>query len=112
MYSFITVGRALDRTHDVVIQRFASWLILESLDSARLIRTGQRGSSIAVSLSGFMLAYLPGAYSPKKVRPLALLPQAKSPHTVESSDYSGLMFWLTWKKLFGSYFLLTSVSRS
>jgi hypothetical protein len=29
MYSFIAFGRALDRTHDVVIQRFASWLILE-----------------------------------------------------------------------------------
>jgi hypothetical protein len=30
----------------------------------------------------------------------------------ETGDYSGLMFWLTWKKLFGSYFLLTSVNRS
>ena len=30
----------------------------------------------------------------------------------DAADYSGLMFWLTWKKLFGSYFLFTSVSRS
>ena len=28
MYSFIAFDRALDRTHDVVIQGFASWLIL------------------------------------------------------------------------------------
>jgi hypothetical protein len=34
MYSFIAFGRTLDRTHDVVIQRFASWLILERLQSA------------------------------------------------------------------------------
>ena len=47
---------------------------------------------------------------PTCCRPLA--PASQSPHTLESSDYSGLMFWLTWKKLFGSYFLLTSVSRS
>jgi hypothetical protein len=31
MYSFIAFGRALDRTHHVVIQRLASWLILERL---------------------------------------------------------------------------------
>ena len=29
----------------------------------------------------------------------------------DQADYYGLMFWLMWKKLFGSYFRFTSVSR-